>query len=201
MHTSKRVLAGVVAAVALLAGGGSALADDGGNKGTAFRDAVAAKLGVTPEQLQAAYVAVLTEQIDAKVASGKLSAEKAAQLKQAIADGKLGKLRLGFHKKLGKHKLLARGAAFRVAADYLGLQMDALKAELKQGKSLGDVANATPGKSSAGLVAAMLQKASERLDKAVAKNRITAERKQAVLAKAKERIDELVAKRFAVKAS
>jgi hypothetical protein len=40
----------------------------------------------------------------------------------------------------------------RASATYLGLTSDQLKTKLKAGQSLGQVASATPGKSSAGLV-------------------------------------------------
>lgn len=192
MIRSTTVLAVVIAAVALLAGAGAALADDGAGKRTPFRDAVAAKLGVTPAQLQAAITAAAIERIDAAVAAGKLTAERAAKLKEAIADGKLRKLRLGFHKRA---KLVMRAAPFRVAAEYLGLPLDALKAELKQGMSLAEVATAR-GKSVSGLVDAMVQRLSDRLDKAVANGRISPERKQELLAKATERAEKLVAKQF-----
>lgn len=199
MHKNRKVIASVIAAVALLAGAGSALADDGDSKRTAFRDAVAAKLGITPAQLHAAITAAAIDRIDAAVASGKLSAEKAAKLKQALADGKLGKLRFGLH----KHKLtLAKRSAalFRTAAEYVGLDLPALKAELKQGKSLADVA-AAQGKSADGLVATLLEKVSDRLDTAVDRGRISDARKQELLAKAKEQLEKLVVKQFASSSS
>jgi hypothetical protein len=195
LHTSKKALAAVAAAAVLLVGAGAALGADGpAAKRQALRDAVAAKLGVSPEQLQAAFTAVLIERIDAKVAAGKLSAERAAKLKQAVADGKLGrlgKLRLGARP--GKALAKARGG---VVVEYLGIDPASIKAQLRAGKSLADVANATPGKSSAGLVAAIMERVSDRLGQAVEKGRLSEARKQELLVKAKERVDKLVAKRL-----
>ena len=46
-------------------------------------DEVAAKLGVSPEQLRTAFRAALTARVDAAVAAGKLTPEQAAKLKAA----------------------------------------------------------------------------------------------------------------------
>jgi hypothetical protein len=188
-----QALGALLAAVAVLVGAGSALADDGGkgDQAKAFRDAVAAKLGVTPEQLQAAFAAAATERIDAAVAAGTLTPEKAAKLKQAIADGKL-RFHKGFHKRKGIAK---RTAWFSASAAYLGLEKDALKAELKQGKSLAQIAQAQ-GKTADDLVNVLLAKFSDRFDQAVEKKRLSAERKQELLDKTKAWLEKLVDKQF-----
>lgn len=70
-----------------------------------------------------------------------------------------------------------------VAASYLGLTNDQLLAELKSGKTLAGIANATPGKSAAGLVDAIVAKAKTKLDKLVASARITQAQEDSFLAK------------------
>ena len=66
------------------------------------------------------------------------------------------------------------GDAIGVARDYLGIsQLDLAKA-LREGKSLGEIANATPGKSRDALVAQLTTAANTRIDKAAADGKITA---------------------------
>jgi hypothetical protein len=54
------------------------------------------------------------------------------------------------------------GGVLHVAASYLGLSPRELRDQLRSGKSLAQVANSTPGKSEAGLVAALLAAAKAR---------------------------------------
>jgi hypothetical protein len=194
----KRIMlsATALAAVAVVAVSGTALAGNGGkaDKGTPLRDEIAAKLGITPAQFQAAFAAVMVERIDAAVASGKLSAERAAKLKQAIAEGKLAKLRLGFHKQ-ARVFATKRGASLKAFTQYLDVTNAELRAELKSGKSLADIAKAH-GKTADGLVKLALERLSDRLDKAVERGRLTETRKQELLAKAKQRLDKLVTTKF-----
>jgi hypothetical protein len=194
------LIAAALSAIAVVAASGTALAGNGAkaDKGTPLRDAIAAKLGVTPEQFQAAVTAVAVARIDAAVASGKLSAERAAKLKQALADGKLGKLRLGLHKQA--KAFAKRGAAVKAFTEYLGVTKAELRAELKAGKSLAEIAKAN-GKTPAGVVNLALEKISARLDMAVAKGRLTEARKQELLAKAKPHLEQLVVRHFSTKSS
>lgn len=55
-----------------------------------------------------------------------------------------------------------RGGVLHVAASYLGLSPRELREQLRSGKSLAQVADSTPGKSEAGLVAALLAAAKAR---------------------------------------
>ncbi|HZS23614.1 MAG TPA: hypothetical protein VFA30_01390 [Gaiellaceae bacterium] len=55
------------------------------------------------------------------------------------------------------------GAVFAPVAAYLDIPVAQLLVQLKTGKSLGQIADATPGKSSAGLVAALVADAKARL--------------------------------------
>jgi len=66
------------------------------------------------------------------------------------------------------------GDAIAVARDYLGISQADLTKALREGKSLGDIANATAGKSRDGLVAQLTTAANARIDKAVTDGKVTA---------------------------
>jgi polyhydroxyalkanoate synthesis regulator phasin len=81
--------------------------------------------------------------------------------------------------------------ANKVARDYLGLADADLNAQLRSGKSLGEIATAT-GKSRDGLVAALTQDANTRLDKAKADGTITADQLLQLQSDVSKAINELV---------
>ncbi|MCW3029164.1 MAG: hypothetical protein JWN81_2375 [Solirubrobacterales bacterium] len=58
-----------------------------------------------------------------------------------------------------------RGGPLATASTYLGVPVTQLRSELRSGKSLAEIANATSGKSSAGLVAVLLAAGKEKLAK------------------------------------
>lgn len=66
------------------------------------------------------------------------------------------------------------GDAIAVARDYLGIAQADLTKALREGKSLGDIANATAGKNRDGLVAQLTTAANTRIDKAVTDGKLTA---------------------------
>jgi len=76
-----------------------------------------------------------------------------------------------------------RGAGPTDASAYLGLTADQVRAQLQAGKSLGEVADATAGKSRAGLIDTLTKAGNARIDQAVTAGKLTAE--QAASAKAK----------------
>lgn len=65
------------------------------------------------------------------------------------------------------------GAVATESVRYLGLPADQVKQQLRAGKSLGEIANATAGKSRDGLVADLDAKAKDRIQAAVAAGTIT----------------------------
>ena len=99
--------------------------------------------------------AKLAARVDAALAAGRISAERAAKLKERIAQIELCK---GAKAKVARHGML------RAAADYLGLSAEELRAQLP-GTSLAALA-AKQGKSVERLKDAMLAPAKERLAKA-----------------------------------
>lgn len=60
------------------------------------------------------------------------------------------------------------GEKLLAAAGYLGISMTQLNAELREGKTLAQIANATPGRSEAGLIKALVEKRREQLARAAA---------------------------------
>lgn len=186
------VLTASLAAVAIVAVGvGPAAAAD---TPPTLRDAVAARLGISGEQLQAAFKAELTARIDAAVAAGKLTADQGAKLKERIANAKgLGIIaRRGFAK---RHKAfvhrIARAKLKHPAAEYLGMSREELAAARKSGTSLAQLAE-SKGKSVDGLVAAIVAPAKTRLAKAVANGRLTQQRSDEILARLTDRVEKLV---------
>jgi len=81
---------------------------------------------------------------------------------------------------------------FRVAANYLGMTPWQLKHQLKQGKSLADVANATTGKSASGLVDALSAAIKTKLDAKVAAGRLSSTREGTILANLNTKLTALV---------
>ncbi len=75
------------------------------------------------------------------------------------------------------------GDVFKTSATYLGLSADDLRAKLKAGKSLGEIANATPGKSRDGLVAALTGAAKDAIQNAVKSGKLTADQAKNLEAK------------------
>lgn len=64
---------------------------------------------------------------------------------------------------------------FNVASTYLGIEREALLTRVRAGETLGEVANATAGKSRDGLVDAIVAASNAKVDEALANGRITAE--------------------------
>ena len=182
--------AAVVAVAALAFGAGSAAAADTPSLG----DAVAARLGITGDQLRAAFKAELNARIDAAVAAGRLTPEQGAKLKERVANAKgLGiVVRRGFAQ---RHKALV-GRIVHVhrlgaAAKYLGMTPKELRTARQSGRSLAQIA-ASKGKSVDGLVAAIVAPAKARAAKAVSNGKLTQQRADELIARLTERVKALV---------
>jgi hypothetical protein len=85
-----------------------------------------------------------------------------------------------------------RGGVLHVATSYLGLSVGQLKTQLHDGKSLADIANATPGKSSGGLVDAITAALKTKLDAWVSAGKLSSTREASILANSTSKIDKLV---------
>ncbi|HTA36384.1 MAG TPA: hypothetical protein VK761_06680, partial [Solirubrobacteraceae bacterium] len=107
--------------------------------------------GVRQKVIAAAAVAVL-------LAGGALAAVSATGQSNAHAP------------RAARHDATARELA--TAADYLGISSAQLRSELSGGRTLAGVAAATPGKSEAGLVAALVAAKQRKLDRAAIVGRL-----------------------------
>jgi len=189
--TSTRITAVTLltGAALLVAGGGTALAQQGtGDRAAKCQERLAKlaeKRGTTVAELEAGAKARMTARIDRALAAGRITTEQAATLKQRVAQAQACAAPAALKAKVLKAKL-AQGGMLRAAVKYLGLTPTELRKQLP-GSSLAAIATAQ-GKSVDGLEAAMLAPAKARLAKAVASDRIT----QARADQALERLEALV---------
>ena len=193
MRINRTAVAALTGAAAVLVGGGTALAGQAADDNRVARceerlAKIAEKRGVSVAELKANLQARLTARIDTAVQAGRITAERAAELKAKIAEGALCK------KHRAARATLAKRGMLKAAADFLGLTRAELREELA-GTSLGALAVAD-GKTAADLKAAMLAPAKARLARAVEAGRITQAKADEALAKRTERVDKLVAKVF-----
>lgn len=75
---------------------------------------------------------------------------------------------------------------------YLGITQQDLLTQLRSGKSLGDIAGATAGKSRDGLIAALTNAANDKIDQAHKAQKLTADQATALSAKVKDAVTQLV---------
>lgn len=176
----------------------------------AFLDDVAKRLNVTRDRLDAALKGAAEARIDAAVAAGKLTKEQGEAAKQRLSSGAPllpgfggpgqrghggpggpgggpgfgGRGGHGFG--LGLSDESAEGAA-----KFLGITTAQLRDQLRDGKSLADIAKAG-NKSVDGLKAAIKDAAVTRLDQAVKDGKLTQKQRDEQSATLDKRIDELV---------
>jgi polyhydroxyalkanoate synthesis regulator phasin len=131
-------LAAVAGIIALGAGifGGVAQAQEPTDEDSSwhelYQQALADKLGVTVDELQAAQEDARNQVIDDAVASGRITEDQADRLRNAEP----GDLRHGF----GMRVRHAIGNALEKAADILGLTTDEVRQGFADGKTLNDMA-------------------------------------------------------------
>lgn len=184
---SKKKLASASVALAVVGGGGVAIAaSDSGASPSSFLDSVAKHLGISREQLDDATRAAAIDQVDAALEAGRITEEEAERLKDRIESGEVppffglpllgprtdGERGFGFHFEFRHDGGPAVGASLSAAAEYLGLNVEELRERLDDGETLAEVARAE-GKSVDGLVDAFVAEAKERLDEAVEEGRLT----------------------------
>lgn len=193
MNKYKLKLAGSTAALVAAVGGGAALAADQlspkEESNTIVADA-AKELGVTSAKLEAALKQALENRVDAAVADGRLTEAEATALKARIAAGEVPLLGLGHggrhHAGPGHH-----GLELDAASTYLGLTEAEIRTRLESGDTLAEIA-AAEGKTSAGLVSALVAAAGTELDQKVAEGRISEAQKATILADLESRIQSIV---------
>jgi hypothetical protein len=194
---SKLKIAGVLVAVAVVAGGGAAIAAtkvwSPPEESQAVIDDAAKQLGVTPAQLSDALKQALENRVDEAVAGGRLTKAQGDELKKRIESSDVP-FPFGFfgpHHRLESFGFYGPFANFATVASYLGLTPGQLRTKLGQGKSLAQIAK-DEGKPVDGLVQALVKAADDRIDAAVAGGKITKSEADEIKADVKDRITDLV---------
>lgn len=114
--------------------------------------------------------------VDKLLADGKITQDQANKAKAAIP----GRITQFVDHTWPKTKPQPRanigtflGGLVKDARDYLGLSQQDLMTQLRSGKSLGDIANATAGKDRQGLIDTLVTDANGKIDQAVQQGRLT----------------------------
>jgi hypothetical protein len=200
--TGLAVLAGTGGAYAATQSGPStAKAPDLGAEQKAFLDDVAKRLNVTRDKLDEAIKGAASDRIDAAVAAGKLTKEQGDAAKQRLQSANglpLFGLGVGPHFAGPRGPGLLRpgfgfgpGKSLSAAAKFLGLSDAELRTQLRDGKSLADIAK-DKGKTTADLKAAMKAAITSELDQAVTDKKLTADQRTKILADIDARLDDLI---------
>jgi polyhydroxyalkanoate synthesis regulator phasin len=195
MKQNRKILAAAAAGAALaVAGGGAAVAATDAltpeDESAAVIDDAAKQLGVEPSALSDALRQALKNRIDEAVDAGRITEEQADALKERI-DSQDTPLLLGGLGHGPGHGHFGAFAELDAASSYLGLTETELRTALSEGKSLAEIAK-DEGKSVEGLVNALVDAASARLDQAVEDGRLTRSQADEIEADLEKRITELV---------
>ena len=213
-----RLILGTLA-VAVVVSGGAAYAasrdDSPQARSQAIVNDAAGTLGVDPTKLSDALKKALENQVDAQVTAGKLTTAQGDAIKKRIEDGTqpiFGGGRGGFggpgrgfggpgmfgHRGRGGPGFAFGGfggmglmGGITDVAAYLDLKPADLVTQLRDGKTLADIATAQ-GKTVDGLKAAITTAATKQLDAAVTAGKLTSVQETKVLAGLATRLDDLV---------
>jgi hypothetical protein len=195
-RTTKLGLAVVAAAAAVGAGGAFAASKlTGDDRSQAIINDAAGQLGVEPSALSDALKKAIEKQIDADVAAGRLSKEQGDALKKRVEAGEVPLVGGGygfghrFEFGFGGHRVLAAG--LDEAATYLDLTPEQLRTELQSGKTLAQVAQ-DKGKTVDGLVTALTDAATKKLEAAVTDGHLSRARADEIESSLKQAITDIV---------
>jgi polyhydroxyalkanoate synthesis regulator phasin len=130
--------------------------------------------------------ALLDGALSSLVDEGTISGDQADRVRERVREHAAA-LREQFGQKMSGLKA-KMGASAEQVAGILGVSVDELKAQVRDGKTLGEIA----GDQRDALVAALTDAANERIDAAVEKGKLTAERAASLKEKTAERIARLV---------
>ena len=149
---------------------------------TSFVNHLSSDLNTSPANLNAAVQKAIGQTLDDQVKAGKLTQARADEIKKRLA-GKapcaiVGRLRQAQHGTLAAY----RSALITASASALGVAPDVLKADLKKGMSLSQVAAAqNPPVTEAQFRTRLIAALAPVLDKAVADGKLTKTREAAIL--------------------
>jgi hypothetical protein len=209
----KRYVLVSAAVLAAGAGGGAAIAASGGDddrqkaEQSILTDA-AKRLNVTPDALRSALGAAEDSQLDQAVKDGKLTQAQADAIKAHRAkDGSVlgggpgvggphggGPGGPGFGRGLGGPGLMFKmgpGGALDAAATALGLSRADLVTQLRDGKSIADVAK-DQGKSLDDVKQAITDGVTKELDQAVTDKKLTSDQRDKIVKELGDHLDDLV---------
>jgi len=185
----KRLLIPLITVAALglaVVGVGAGLAQQDNGSASTFLAKVAAKLGIGEDKLTTAVDEAYDETLDDAVAAGRLTQEQADSLK---ARGYNFAPLLG--PRFGQRLPLGGVRVMDAAATVLGMTVDDLMTELKDGKSLVDVA-AAKGISGEKLTADLLAQVKTQLDSLVSDGKLTQEQADNIYTQTESNIDRIV---------
>ena len=197
INATRKVVIGAATALLLVGAGGAFAAgrlSSPKEESQAVINDAAKQLGVEPAKLTAALKKALENRVDAAVADGRLTKEQGEAVKARIEAGGVplgfgaGPHRSGFGPGFGQRRV---GAGLDAAAKYLGITEAQLRAELENGKTLAQVANAHD-KTAGGLVDALVADAKTKLDAAVKAGRLTQSQANDMLSDLKEHLTDFV---------
>ena len=186
----KKVLIPVMIAAALalaIVGVGAGFAQQDSGAADTFLSKVAAKLGIGEDKLKTAVDEAYSETIDEQVAAGKLTQDQADRLKERGFD-----VAPMFGPRMGGMRLMVGGVGvMQSAADVLGLTQEELMTQLKDGKSLADVAQAQ-GVSVDTLKTGLLAQVRTKLDTLVSDGKITQSQADEIYSRTESNIDTII---------
>ena len=182
----------VLALGALAIGGAATSAQEGDGPIGTFLGKVADKLGVGEDQLKDAVKDAQLEMIDEAVVDGRLTEEQAERLRERAEEGGLM-----FPPPDGRHKprpgVCQRAVLFvqEAAAEVLEVPVGQVEEELKQGKSLAEIAE-DQEMGVEEFTEAMLAQVQVQLDELVSDGKLTEEQAERIFQKTEEHIDRIV---------
>ncbi len=131
-----------------------------------FMSDVARHLGVSEQKLKDAIAQARLDGVRGLLRSGKITKSQAAEMERQIMAGKMARPHMHRHGHLFGRAMLSE------AASYLGMKPGDFVARLRQGETPAAVATAQ-GKTAAGLEAALVAGAQQRLNQAVQEGQLT----------------------------
>jgi len=192
----------VSTAAAQIAGNADQTAEHRGPGGADLFSAAAAYIGITVDQLRSE-MGTDKSMADVAVAHGKTRDGLIAALTTAQS-AKIAELvdQKGFPQRPGgpggpggfghRAEVFIKVDLLQTASTYLGISAADLQTQLRSGKTLAEIAAATPGKTTAGLVAAIVASETAQIDKAVADGKLTADQATKIKTGLTERVTRMV---------
>jgi chromosome condensin MukBEF complex kleisin-like MukF subunit len=167
--------------------------DEGEEDGvTRFHELLAEELGVTVDELEEAFSNASLALIDEAEADGRLSAEEADRARERVEEGRFFPVfRSGFHHGFAFGRL----APFDGIAELLGMTEEDLRAAVRDGQSLAEVAESA-GVSLEELTAEVLANVRESLDEAVANDGLTQELADEIFERFESNIEDFLTRDF-----